>query len=206
MNTTRQKRIAQGLCAICGTNKPDINAKSCSICKNKRKEYRKSRPNEEKKSKDRSNAKRKQHCLENHLCSRCGKQPPVENRPHCLSCIKYIKNWASSQRCKFPNKANEYHQKVRLEVIHKYGSICECCGETQIEFLAIDHKNNDGHIERKSSCGTSSAWYLKLRREPRRTDLRILCHNCNMARSLYGICPHQKANRIHVSSNHTGVK
>ncbi len=61
--------------------------------------------------------------------------------------------------------------------------------------MAIDHANRDGNIERRklygSNTGTSYAWYLKLRRESVRNDLRVLCHNCNMAIAFYGYCPHQ---------------
>ena len=84
---------------------------------------------------------------------------------------------------------------MRKYVIEKYGSKCECCGERRLPFLAIDHKNRDGNIERRKLFGRNNAgsyaWYLKLKREPVRDDLRVLCYNCNTAIATCGICPHE---------------
>jgi hypothetical protein len=88
-------------------------------------------------------------------------------------------------------KMREYRQRIRKEVIEKYGGKCECCGESNIEFLVIDHKNNDGNIERRKLNGTNksggSKFFLKLKREL----LRVLCFNCNSAIAFHGYCPHK---------------
>ena len=87
-----------------------------------------------------------------------------------------------------------YRKKIRKEVLELYGHKCTCCNEHRHEFLAIDHINDDGNIERKkmfnNNHGSSSySFYLKLKREPKRSDLQILCHNCNSSFAHYGYSP-----------------
>lgn len=76
---------------------------------------------------------------------------------------------------------------LRLEVLMAYGGLCECCGESEPNFLAIDHIDGGGHQHRKSIKQSISAW-LKKNGYP--AGFRVLCHNCNMALGLYGECPH----------------
>ncbi len=92
----------------------------------------------------------------------------------------------------------EHRRKVREKVISHYGGKCACCGETQYEFLAIDHINGGGNKHRKSLGGNNriAAWIIK-NNYP--SDFRLLCHNCNQALGRYGYCPHQpdkKQNQI----------
>ena len=77
----------------------------------------------------------------------------------------------------------------RKKVIDHYGGRCACCGEKEIKFLAIDHINNDGHKQRKKMTLNINAWAIR-HHYPK--DLQVLCHNCNLAKAFYGICPHQE--------------
>ncbi len=77
---------------------------------------------------------------------------------------------------------------LKIEVIAHYGGKCTCCGETRIEFLALNHKNGDG-LEQRRRNGFGTAFYQYVRKEwP--TDLNVLCHNCNVSLGMYGYCPH----------------
>lgn len=38
----------------------------------------------------------------------------------------------------------DLRQELKREVLKVYGGVCSCCGENRIEFLTIDHVNNDG--------------------------------------------------------------
>jgi hypothetical protein len=73
-----------------------------------------------------------------------------------------------------------------------------------LDFLTIDHVNNDGAKERKANysqqrlgsnktIGTSDL-YSKYLKEPIRMDLQVLCANCNTAKqnrkNFGGKCPH----------------
>jgi hypothetical protein len=91
--------------------------------------------------------------------------------------------------------------KLRAETIAAYGGKCVCCGETAQEFLGIDHVNNDGadhrrKLSRQNRNGGGRRTYQWLRQHGYPQDaFQLLCHNCNMARSFYGECPHSREDR-----------
>lgn len=133
----------------------------------------------------------KKYRKENGICVYCGEKEILDDKHGCKDCLNkkyqaqlnYTKT--NSERIKL------YRQKIKLDVIQKYGGSCKCCGENRLPFLVIDHKNNDGNIERKST-GDNRGWYFTLKNEPIRADLQVLCWNCNNAKHLNGgICPHQ---------------
>ncbi len=79
---------------------------------------------------------------------------------------------------------------LRVQVIEKYGSICKCCGESEIDFLSIDHINGGGTQHRKK-IGLA-AMYQWLRRHNFPEGFQVLCMNCNWGRSRNGgNCPHE---------------
>ena len=108
------------------------------------------------------------------------------------------------------NRAREKKrvEKIRLKVLQYYSKhlsdsdipCCWCCGESHIEFLALDHaegrKEMDsdtklvklGYSSRLISQGLVN-WII---RNNFPEGFKILCHNCNMAKGIYGKCPHEK--------------
>lgn len=130
-------------------------------------------------------------------CVYCGKAPFEPNKKGCADCL--VQKYESQKNLleDFPNLQKEYHLKIRKEVLEKYGNRCVCCGEAKWSFLVIDHINNDGAKERRerygSQNGSSRSFFLLLKREPIRSDLQVLCWNCNAAKSLYGCCPHSSS-------------
>ena len=102
------------------------------------------------------------------------------------------REWYKQNREQQIAETREWRLKLRKEVLVAYGNICACCGEDRIEFLSIDHINGGGNKERKKlklSGGVSFYQYLRKNNFPK--GYRVLCHNCNMARGLYGYCPHE---------------
>jgi hypothetical protein len=92
------------------------------------------------------------------------------------------------ERMKFMQ--NSRNQLNRLLVLAAYGGKCACCGEEHPSFLSMDHINGGGKKDR-SKYGSVQTWYRRaLEEHP--ADLRVLCHNCNLARAFYGECPHQQ--------------
>jgi hypothetical protein len=89
------------------------------------------------------------------------------------------------------NEKTRIRYKKRKEtLIKKYGGKCECCLETRIEFLSIDHINGGGTKERKEISSTGV--FIKLLKASERLEgYRLLCHNCNMAMAYYDVCPHK---------------
>ena len=87
------------------------------------------------------------------------------------------------------------YSRIKLEILSYYGDCtCACCGETRIEFLALDHINGGGNIDRKNRIktgGTQNTYeHLYKLGKPDKEKYRVLCHNCNMSIAMYGYCPH----------------
>jgi hypothetical protein len=90
------------------------------------------------------------------------------------------------------NKAR--NKELRDIALAMYGSKCECCGEKERPFLAFDHINGGGGVQRRtmrSGSTVHSKWLVALGKP--RPDIRILCHNCNFAYHFLGDCPHNGA-------------
>jgi len=88
------------------------------------------------------------------------------------------------------------HAKLRRLVLVAYSGespSCACCGETHVEFLEIDHINNDGAMHRQTVGSGSTRTLRWLRDNGFPAGFQILCRNCNQAKHVYGVCPHQVA-------------
>jgi len=88
--------------------------------------------------------------------------------------------------------------RARLEMYENLGDKCACCGESQPQFLTLDHVRNDGAEHRKKLAGDRksgvSTW-LEVMREAKREGwpkekYQVLCYNCNCAKGHWGECPH----------------
>lgn len=135
---------------------------------------------------------KKQRELDN-LCVYCGKDTPVSDKKGCISCLDKKSKLNSKYVKENKDKTSQYRLLIKHIVIEKYGGECNCCGENKILFLTIDHKNNDGSLERKKEKISSLSFYLKLKKEEIREDLQVLCWNCNLGKSINnGVCPHQE--------------
>jgi hypothetical protein len=91
-------------------------------------------------------------------------------------------------------RGKAYRAEGRKKAIEALGGMCKCCGETTLEFLALDHIHGGGTKERREIANnTSSAMYRRVAEQGYPTDrYQILCHNCNSAKAWYGACPHQR--------------
>lgn len=90
--------------------------------------------------------------------------------------------------------SKKYRAALRTRVLRAYGGempTCACCGESIVEFLAIDHIHGGGNAHRRSigsNCGASIYKWLERNGFP--AGFQVLCHNCNFAKSKHGMCPH----------------
>jgi hypothetical protein len=131
---------------------------------------------------------------ESKRCPRCGIEKPIADF--------YLRPGGerSHHWCKI---CNNEHRKARFRedrraALDHYGHgdpRCACCGEALFEFLALDHVNNDGGAHRRQLGVTGGAgFYAWLRKTGYTYDgLVVACHNCNLARAMYGRCPHNTA-------------
>ena len=94
-------------------------------------------------------------------------------------------------------QSRDSKRRLRYEVLTHYCNgipKCACCGESHVEFLALDHIHGGGNKHRKEISAFGSEFYSWLKNNgwPNDPPLQILCHNCNLAKGFYGTCPHQK--------------
>lgn len=133
------------------------------------------------------------------LCFDC-KQP--SNTPVCEICkLRRNEKYWESYRDRQIIYGKERRLRLKLAAFDSYGgSKCACCGETAVEFLSIDHIENNGSKHRKeiASGKTDSPksqaikFYEWLRANSYPPGFQVLCMNCNFAKGHFGKCPHQK--------------
>lgn len=115
-----------------------------------------------------------------------------KHREHILSLYRGFHKWDGQNR-KFSIMAM-YSNFDTEELVQPK---CACCGETNIEFLSIDHINQNGAEHRRTlpknrRCG--SGFYNWLIKNGFPEGYRVLCLNCNFALGHFGYCPHEFLN------------
>lgn len=88
--------------------------------------------------------------------------------------------------------AKKQKDKLYNEFFSHYGYSCVCCGESNKDFLSIEHLNNDGAAHRKRLRARSPQHaIIDIRRAGWPKGYATLCFNCNMGKArMGGTCPH----------------
>lgn len=83
------------------------------------------------------------------------------------------------------------NHEFKLRVFNAYGGVqCACCGESNHEYLTLDHVNNDGAAHRKELNGKPIYHWLCRNGFP--PGFQVLCMNCNRSKHDYGgVCWHK---------------
>lgn len=107
--------------------------------------------------------------------------------------------WKKKNKKKVIEMSKQYRMELKLEALRSYSKNriikCVCCGEKEIDFLCLDHINNDGFKERKNrSIGASFSKWLKVKNYPKNLNLQVLCFNCNFSKRIHGVCIHKLKN------------
>jgi hypothetical protein len=85
--------------------------------------------------------------------------------------------------------------KLRHELINCLGGKCVSCGyDKNIAGLVLDHKNGDGHQDRKEKGSRIARYYIKHLDEAHE-KLQVLCATCNQIKS-YEENEHNVSRRI----------
>jgi hypothetical protein len=108
---------------------------------------------------------------------------------------KYNKEYQFKYRLENCEKRKQYNRQHTLNqkiLVLKYYSktaypSCECCGESHVEFLTIDHINGNGSKHRLKTGPHIYRWLIK---NDFPVGYRVLCFNCNCALGHAGYCPH----------------
>lgn len=137
-------------------------------------------------------------------CKNCGPQPlsmfylhsggGSRRRYHCKVCaLKRSNKWTAANREASLAQHRARRKEQRLIVLRHYSGsekpFCACCKEDVFEFLALDHKYNDGGEHRKEVGMNMVSFALKNNYPP---IFQVLCHNCNMCKGTYGHCVHER--------------
>lgn len=93
-----------------------------------------------------------------------------------------------------PNYQKSELQKKRLLVLIHYGGNppkCACCGESELDFLTVDHIYGGGSKIRRETKMYGSSFYRWLIENNFPEGYRVLCCNCNWGcRRNNGVCSH----------------
>ncbi len=120
------------------------------------------------------------------LCRRCGAERKSGHN-YCEKCLKKLREEGVARS-----------RKLKRTVITHYGGVCAYlnCPEhlnPHIEFLTIDHINNDGAAHRRELKRWGGTFFYKwLIQQNYPAGFQVLCFNCNCAKGLFGECSHQK--------------
>jgi hypothetical protein len=128
------------------------------------------------------------------LCSECCRSKDHgEQGRYCVRCKE-----RNRERDKTRDRKGEL-RRLKSKIMNHYGDCrCACCGESNIEFLQIDHIHNDGAKHRRE-IGIKRhgvAFYKWLLKNAFPPGFKVLCANCNMAKGFYGECPHERQRRL----------
>jgi hypothetical protein len=142
------------------------------------------------------------------ICRKCKKSidKPYKNYKGysnniCRDCLhEWYVDYYSKNKDKIIARHNVYRPERNLKtkkiIVDYYGGKCFCCGEDNIWFLSIDHKNNDGNkhfgTAKKRMAGFGIYKWIIDNDFP--DSIQILCYNCNMGKQFNTkekyTCPH----------------
>ena len=121
----------------------------------------------------------------------------IENKEHIDTVNR---EWYHRTKHSRKNHKKAYTDKIRFNVISHYSPNldCDCCHESEYEFLTIDHLNELKSYSHNESI--RGGWNLInwIYRNNFPSGFRIMCFNCNSGRgkrNLNGICPHELKNK-----------
>lgn len=125
------------------------------------------------------------------LCFNCNCQHSMQKYNLIINNKNYLNNklckycYANSKLNKFvcsqcnSKLKRNYQINLKLKVYQQYGNACNVCGCNKLEFLTIDHINNNGAEHRKKIYNIYS--WLKINNYPK-DNYQILCFNCNYSK------------------------
>jgi len=154
------------ICNRCKTNKTKQNYKLCGSCLLTQSVNQKIKLKEKRKS---------------GICYSCSNKS-VDGKRRCNPCLK---------------REKELKNKAKDSVFNVYGGyVCACCGETEKDFLTLDHINGGGCKHRRemgngkylAGAVATVRWAIK-NNFP--SIFQILCYNCNASKHKNGVCIHK---------------
>jgi hypothetical protein len=135
---------------------------------------------------------------------------------------EYMKEWRKNNHKQFLAVQRSNYGKVRVEVLQHYSGKempdCRCCGESELDFLQIDHTKGDGAAHRReigmaqgnegqvakqnqkvNIGGNGLPYWLKKNGWPE--GFQVLCANCNYSKRIGRYCVHELKRGLDIDGN-----
>ncbi len=136
-------------------------------------------------------------------CKNGHTDPPRSPNGTCRPCSrKKAADWRTANRERYLEIARGVNARKRDRerngILDAYGRSCACCGESEEEFLVIDHIEGGGNEHKRLMSSapnkkrSGSRTYEWLRKHGYPPGYQTLCANCNTAKERPDGCPHQK--------------
>lgn len=176
--------------------------------------------------------KENQTVPESKICTLCGMDKPLseywqhrtgrhDRYPRCKTCMASKEQRARANknsiayynrnrdRLLVENRVSDRKERQRFKdkAFAAYGGyICSCCGVTIKAFLGIDHIDGwPAGTTRAEKVFIRTRFYRWLWQKNYPPGFRVLCHNCNLGRSLNGgTCPHEELRVIPAARRRAG--
>lgn len=108
---------------------------------------------------------------------------------YCKTCSKkYSVNYRKLHGKELNQRKHEHLIAIKELGLVAYGSKCSCCGESNSDFLTIEHINGrDKTIKRRTGL---NEWRRLHSLGFPKEGITILCYNCNCSKGVLGYCSH----------------
>jgi hypothetical protein len=150
------------------------------------------------------------------VCTKCGTEKPLESfgnrkgkhrkdgdrHAECKDCTNDYrrKRYATNPdaRSSILSITKKSFEKLKDEVLAAYGNKCSCCGESERDFLTMDHIAGNGAEHRREIGEGSKRLYQFLKKNNFPSGFQVLCYNCNCAKGHRGVCPHKRTDVLDI--------
>lgn len=126
------------------------------------------------------------HCQKHKICGRCPKCRN-ERRRQLYAARKddperkrRALQWRVKLRGNMRRWRTIYNSKLKREAFEAYGGAHCACGESELDRLALDHVENNGHTDRAKTRRSGVKLYSFLKTSGWPAGFQVLCHNCNI--------------------------
>jgi len=179
----RKKILENDCCTMCGKKKNNTNT-LCESCLAYKRNW---------------NRQKRATWRKNGLCTYCGKNPARPQWKTCQDCHDKLAPKAVIKNREYNFRCLSLKQQRKQRVMNHYGGRCLCCGESCLDFLTIDHIQENGAEHRRRIAPNhrgkgpgGDLFYRWLENNNYPVGFQVLCYNCNIGKHRNdGICPHQ---------------
>ena len=122
------------------------------------------------------------------------------NKDRIIDKTEYLKTYYKDNRIKLINNSRYHRENDRYEVLYHYSDglmKCNICGENHIEFLCIDHIDDNGADHRREIGNGGGRIYRYLLNNTFPDGYQVLCNNCNYLKEYERLHNKEYSNQIH---------